>query len=298
MQKDKGFNRRKFLQASALGVGGIMLSGQKLNAGCERPERGIITRKLGSTGMELPIVSMGVMRADNPALVRAALKLGIVHLDTAHGYQGVRNEQMLGQLLRDYSRDEFMIATKINLEGKDRESGEFTDETNPDDVEEMFNTSLERLGLDYVDILYLHAISSEQATLYKPVLKKFKKLKKKGKVRYLGVSTHRNMPEVINAAVDSEVYDIILTSYNFQMKDWAEMEEAIQRAADAGLGIIGMKTMAGGYHDRERTQKVNAKAALKWALQNKNIHTTIPGFTSFEELEESFSVVASLAKQA
>ncbi len=295
MHNQNGINRRNFLKAGALGTSGLILSGGKLNAGKQKDhEASIVTRRLGSTDIVLPVVSMGVMRADNPALVRAALKLGIVHLDTAHGYQGGKNEQMLGQLLRDYRREDFVIATKINLEGKNRDTGEFTDETNPDDVERMFNTSLDRLGLEYVDILYLHAISSRQATLYKPVLKEFKKLKKKGKTRYLGVSTHSNMPEVIDAAVESKAYDVVLTSYNFQMEGWQEMEDAIARAAEAGLGIVGMKTMAGGFLDKERTLKVNAKAALKWALQNPNIHTTIPGYTSFGELEESISVMENL----
>lgn len=295
MQNQNGLNRRNFLKASALGTSGLILSSGKIQARPEiRDTSTVITRKLGSTDIELPVVSMGVMRADNPALVRAALKLGIVHLDTAHGYEGGKNEQMLGQLLRDFRREDFVIATKINLKGKSRETGEFTEETNPDDVEHMFNTSLERLGLEYVDILYLHAISSRQAVLYKPVLKEFRKLKKKGKTRYLGVSTHSNMPEVINAAAESGIYDVILTSYNFQMKGWQEMEDAIARAAGAGLGIVGMKTMAGGFLDKERTRKVNAKAALKWALQNPNIHTTIPGYTSFDELEESFSVMKNL----
>ncbi len=53
-------------------------------------------RRLGRTGLEVPLVSMGVMNADNPNLVKAALDGGMVLLDTAHGYQEGRNEEMLG----------------------------------------------------------------------------------------------------------------------------------------------------------------------------------------------------------
>jgi len=52
----------------------------------KKKEKKLIKRRLGKTGLELPVVSMGVMRSDQPALVRAALAAGMVHLDTAHGY--------------------------------------------------------------------------------------------------------------------------------------------------------------------------------------------------------------------
>ncbi len=297
---EQNFNRRKFIRATLLGSAAVIAgknargSENKYHEQNDALSPKIVTRKLGNTGLELPIVSMGVMRADNPSLVKAALKKGVVHLDTAHVYQGGRNEEMLGRLLQDYPRDSYIIASKVKVDGFNSETGKYTEETNPDEIFEKLNISLERLGIDHVDILYLHAIQSYDAALYKPILKNLKKIKKTGKARFLGVSTHRNMPEVIEAVVDSKVYDVVLTSYNFQMKDDMKMENALKKAAEAGIGIVGMKTMAGGFLDKERTKKVNAKAALKWALQNKNIHTTIPGYTSFDELEDSFSVMEDL----
>jgi len=55
-----------------------------------------------------------------------------------------------------------------------------------------------------------------------------------------------------------------------------------------------MKTMAGGYLDKEKTKPVNTKAALKWSLQNENIHTTIPGMTSFDMLDEDLEVMSDI----
>ena len=86
-------------------------------------------RVLGRTGIEVPIVSMGVMNADNPNLVRAALDGGIFLLDTAHGYQEGRNEEMLGTVLKDRKRDSFVIATKVHLSTLDRKTGLFSKET-------------------------------------------------------------------------------------------------------------------------------------------------------------------------
>ena len=295
MEKNR-FNRRGFLKSSVIGATGLVV-GQKAFAGASdrssgnsKAEPKIVYRTLGKTGIKLPIVSMGVMRADNPNLVRAALDKGIQHLDTAHGYQQGRNEEMLGELLKDYPRDSFTIATKIQPPGKDRRTGTFTDEFTEEGFMEMFNLSMERLGLDYVDILYHHDVSNPEGLMYEPLVEVMKKIKKSGRARFLGLSTHRNEAEVLVAAAESGFIDVVLTAYNFTM-NVDEMNAAIDKAAKAGLGIIAMKTMAGGYFDRERQRPVKAPAALKWALQNPNVHTSIPGFTAFDHLEESFAIM-------
>jgi predicted aldo/keto reductase-like oxidoreductase len=69
----------------------------------------------------------------------------------------------------------------------------------------------------------------------------------------------------------------------------------LAEAARAGMGVIVMKTMAGVYWDRERTQPINAGAALKWALREPWVHTAIPGMTTYEQLEENLKAVANLA---
>ena len=56
-----------------------------------------------------------------------------------------------------------------------------------------------------------------------------------------------------------------------------------------------MKTMAGGWWDKERTQPINVKAALKWALSNPHITTAIPGMTSFDQLDLNMQVIKDTA---
>jgi predicted aldo/keto reductase-like oxidoreductase len=179
---------------------------------------------------------------------------------------------MLGRIFKDISRDSYVVATKINL-GRELFSNDA-----PQQFMERFNVSMERLGVNTVDILYLHAIDSKEAVLHKPILAVMQDLKKQGRIKNIGVSTHSNEPEVINAAVDSGVYDVVLTAYNFKQKHLKELNAAIDRAAGAGLGVVAMKTMAGA-------KDINIPAALKWVFQNKNVHTTIPGFTAFDELD-------------
>ncbi len=240
---------------------------------------GFIYRTLGKTGIVLPVVSMGVMNADNPELVRAALDSGLVHLDTAHGYQRGRNEEMIGQVIKDRPRESFFIATKV------REGEKFF---------EQLDLSLQRLGLDYVDILYVHNLSSRERVLAQENLEAITRAKKEGKTRFIGVSTHSNEPEVIRAMIEAKVFDVVLTAYNFRKDYLKDLDAAISEAVAAGLGVIAMKTMAGAFWDKQRTQPINTKAALKWALNNTSIATAIPGMTTFDQLKSNLEVVKDL----
>ncbi len=295
-------NRRGFLRTTLLGAAGSVAATGLVRGNPvllkENPEdeQRFITRKLGKTDIVVPVVSMGVMRADNPGLVKAALDKGMKLLDTAHVYQGGRNEEMLGKLLKDYPRNAYYLATKVKPDGYDKKKGTFTDaEKVKSSFLNKFNISMKRLGLEYVDILYLHAISTREATLSKPVLEVMQQLKKEGRTRYLGVSTHSHEPEVIQAAIDSGVYDVVLVAYNFQQTHREAMDKAIENAAKAGLGIIAMKTMAGGRMNKNKEHPVKAGTALKWALQNPNVTTSIPGFTTFDQLEEDLAVARDVA---
>jgi predicted aldo/keto reductase-like oxidoreductase len=248
-------------------------------------------RVLGRTGIEVPVVSMGVMNADNPNLVRAALDGGIFLLDTAHGYQEGRNEEMLGTVLKDRKRDAFVLCTKVFVSTLDRKTGLFSPVTRGEEIEEKLDISLKRLGLDHVDILYLHCQSARAGVLSEVVLSGLEKVKRGGKARFLGVSTHSNEPEVIRAAIEAKLYDVVLTSYNFRQDHHLEVQKAVAEAARAGLGIVAMKTQAGVYWDKEKTSPINMKAALKWALRDANVHTAVPGFSTFDQMQTDLEVL-------
>ncbi|MGM0375783.1 MAG: aldo/keto reductase, partial [Bacteroidota bacterium] len=228
-------NRRNFLRLGAAATAGFAAGGrQTATAGNVSPgiaeDKKIIHRKLGNTGIEVPIVSMGVMRADNPKLLKGAYELGITHFDTAHGYQEGRNEEMVGNFFKDKPRDSFIIATKIHPDEGD----------SAEKFMEMIDKSLERLQMDYVDILYLHAVADKEYMLDENFMDAMKKAKEQGKAKHLGVSTHKNMADVINTAVDSDFYEVVLTTFNFRYDDDEELNGAMKRAHDAGIGLVGM----------------------------------------------------------
>lgn len=289
-----GDSRRNFIKKSVAGLAGAAVLPSVLNATEPEKKRKMICRTLGKTGLKLPVVSMGVMNADNPNLVRAALDAGIVHLDTAWYYQMGRNEQMIGEVVKSRPRDSFVIATKI-WEPRDRATGLFPKEATAATFLEKFETSLKRLQMDHVEILYLHSISNKDAALFPPYIEAMQKLKKEGKIRFIGVSTHMNEPEVIRAAADSGIYEVVLTAYNFKQEHRQAVKDAIAYAAGKGLGIVAMKTQAGIYWDeKEKLLPIDMKAALKWVLQDENVHTAIPGFTTFDQMELDLAVMEDL----
>jgi uncharacterized protein len=290
----KEITRRGFLKKGIAGAGIVAISPTIMSSALPAEQDNVIYRTLGKTGLKVPVISFGVMRSDNASLCKAAYEKGIRLFDTANGYQGGNNETMLGNFFKDFKRDSFMLATKVKP-NTDRD-GKPTDQATAEKFLEMFNTSLSRLQMDYVDILYVHDLSNPEMLEYKPVINAVRKLKKDGKIKFMGFSTHKNEPLMLNAAADKNDWDVILTSYNYKQAYAADLTAAIKKAASAGIGIVAMKTLAGGgWLDRERTKPMNTSAALKWVLSNPDVHTTIPGMTSFDQLELNSKLLADLA---
>ena len=295
-QNSKNIDRRNFLRISAAAGAGAAFFPKDVNASAIRPTPGtakieqnieIPVRTLGRTGLQVPILSMGVMRADNPSVVRAAYNSGIKFFDTANNYQQGRNEEMLGTFFEDKPRDSFIIATKASLEYP------LVEKSIPE-FEEKVETSLKRLKMSYVDIFYIHGPRTAEALLDEQVIATIKKVKDSGKARFIGFSTHApDIPAQIDAAVKAGIYDVILTSYNFKQNFLDRMNPAIERAAAAGIGFVVMKALTGGVEDAEGKTKVNGQACLKWVWQNKNITTVIPGFTNYDLLDDCLAAVKS-----
>jgi predicted aldo/keto reductase-like oxidoreductase len=302
-RSDNGSDRRGFLKRGAAGLGAMFMFPAAAQEGSAQGEqktpakaedRAMVTRPFGKTGITMPVISMGCGACDNPEVVRAALDAGIVLLDTAWNYGNGANEKMIAGVIKDRPRESFAVLTKIPGGPENRRTGVYTAEAKAGPFIEKFEESLERLELDHVDILMQHCAVTREAVLWEEYLSALQKMKDEGKTRLIGVSTHSNEPEVIRAVAESNVYDAVLTAYNFRQPHVAEMKKAIAAAAKAGVGVIGMKVLAGVYWDRERKRMINPKAALKWVLQDENVHTTIPGLSTFDQLEATLSVMEDL----
>jgi predicted aldo/keto reductase-like oxidoreductase len=284
--------RRNFMKSTLAGFGGFFF----LSAIEKKPEERLVDvqgkkrvfRTLGKTGLKLPVINMGVMNSDNPNLIRTALDSGIVLLDTAHAYMQGRNEEVIGSVIKGRPRDSYMIGSKVSLP-QDRMTGRYIEGATEAEFLRKLDLSLKRLGIEHVDILYHHNVSLRESASYEPVLNAMAKAKKAGKFRFAGITTHTNEPEVIHAAVDTKFYEVVLTAYNYQQQHVAEVRDAISRAAQAGMGVVGMKAIRGGF--RLTPSVRSASAALKWVLQDPNVHTIVPGFTTFDQLETDLAVM-------
>jgi myo-inositol catabolism protein IolS len=118
---------------------------------------------------------------DGKNLVRAALDHGITFIDTADVYGEGRSEELVGEVLKDYKRDQFVIATKG---GSDWRTG--TKNNDPAYLRSALEDSLKRLQLDYVDLYYIHWPDGK--TPLSESVAELSRLKQEGKIRAIGVS--------------------------------------------------------------------------------------------------------------
>ena len=295
-------NRREFMSRTITGAGTAGASARGETRPPESPETPLLTRPLGRTGLTLPVVSMGVMNADNPELVRRAFELGIRHFDTAAGYWRGKNEEMVGSVLSDLgARDRAVIATKVNIPPARRES------LSAAALKEAFirvaEGSLQRLKTDHVDILYIHDVSRVEDLSRPGFREALSELKSQGKTRFVGFSTHQNMGPLVDEAARTGFYDVVLASWNYSLAGDAALRRSYENAAAKGLGLITMKTQCmQSWYKQNLPPELQAyyggtiiqTAVLKWALRNGFVTSAVPGFTSFDQLEEDITAARSL----
>ncbi len=245
-------------------------------------DRTVRYRDLGTTGFKTSEIGFGCMNMRNAELLHTAIDSGINYIDTAHSYMNGVNEEVVGSVMKT-KRDKVFLTTKIR-----------------GDVSELpglVETSLKRLQTDHVDLLLLHVVDEREQLTNEHVMNVFDSAKRKGQTRFIGFSTHTNQTEVINAAVDGQFWEGILTGYNYNSPP--ELTAAIKRAREAGIATIGMKNLITTERPRKpfpdirngNTSITNEQALLKWCLEDRYVDTLIPGITSFEQLEDDLAIM-------
>jgi aryl-alcohol dehydrogenase-like predicted oxidoreductase len=173
-------------------------------------------------------------------------------------------------------------------------------------ITESLEASLKRVGVDYFDIVMCpHGANSPEDLECPEIVETFQQLKKQGKVRFLGVTSHNDPAGVLRAATAAGYYDVAMVAYN--VINGGYLEEAIRQAAAKGMGIISMKAAhAVATHHKDlqpipdwRVQKINRviagemKAPMKaylWALQNPHISAVISNLWNETFIEENLSL--------
>ena len=208
-------------------------------------------RRFGKTDLEMPVFSCGGMRYQHKwsdiewsevpdegqknlqATIHRSVELGINHIETARGYGS--SEMQLGPVLKQFPREELIVQTKV------------APFASPKEFLDTFNTSMDYLQLDHVELLSLHGINNQELldwSLGKDgCLAAARQLQKEGRCRHVGFSTHATT-DIILKAIESDGFDYVnLHWYFVNDLNWPAVEAAAAR--DMGVFIISPNDKGG-----------------------------------------------------
>lgn len=299
-----GLNRRGFLKATGAGLGaagsglvGAESSAQSTASSADAGSQNRRYRTLGRTGLSISDVSFGSsrLRAGSEDLVRHALALGVTYFDTADSYTGGQSESVLGRALKG-ERERITLVTKTKVRVDDDRHG----------IMQTLEGSLKRLKTDYVDVFFNHAVN-ETARIDNPEWHEFVELaRRQGKIRFSGLSGHAGrLVEVIDHAVQHDLVDVLLVSYNFGQdpafyesltRDFdtratqVGLPAALSRAKARDMGVVAMKTLMGARLNDMRPFEADgatfAQAAFRWTLSNPDVDGLIVSMTGIRQIDE------------
>ncbi len=268
------------------------------------------TRRFGRTELPMPVLSTGGMRyqdgwKDKPldeidsavqdnleATIHRSLEVGINHIETARGYGP--SERQLGLILPKFPREDLIVQTKIGPEDE------------PEKFTAHFEESLERLQLDYVDLLGLHGLNDpatiDQAVRPGGCLAAARELQRQGKARHVGFSTHGTRDQILQAltsADDHGGFDYVNLHYYFiYQRNWPAIVEATRR--DMGVFIISPSDKGGKLYDppAKLTGLCGPLHPIEfndlWTLRRPEVHTLSLGAARPSDYDLHLSAVEKL----
>ncbi len=230
--------------------------------------------------MKLPPIGLGTMGIDDSAVVERAIELGYRHLDTAQIYE---NEEVVGTAAAasDVAREDLLVATKV-----------WATNLAPDDVVATTRKSLDRLGLDVIDLLYVH----RPIEAYDPAetLPAFDRLREAGLIEHVGVSNF----EPADIAVACDHLDAPIVANQVEFHPLHRPTDALADARERGHELVAYSPLAAGRAlDLAPVREVAAAhetspaaVALAW-LHAKGVRT-VPKATSREHLRANLAARA------
>ena len=249
--------------------------------------------------IKLSTLGMGAMRLpmkdkdhiDYPKaheILDRAYAAGINYFDTAYVYQGGDSEKCLGECMKKYPRDSYYIASKFHVDA------------NPD-YEAVFEEQLKRLQTDHIDFYLLHCLKDYNIDKYinDGAVDYFIEQKKKGRITYLGFSTHADT-DTLTRFADHYAWDFAQIQMNYY--DWAygstAQEYAILEARN--IPIMVMEPVRGGRlatltpEVEEMLRAVHpdwsmASWALRFVRSHPQVQVILSGMSTLEQLEDNLS---------
>lgn len=252
---------------------------------------------LGSTGEEVPILTMGCSQAFDPVydkLLHRAYKLGITYFDTAEAYANGNNHATLAPFIEQIGdRKSMWITSKVML---------FGNRATPENYVQHLEGFMPILKADYLDMFFMHNIN-QMEQLSDAHLKMAADLKTRGLIRYFGFSCHQgNVVDLMLKAAEigpSGGIDAIQFRYNFTQYGNLELNKAIDACKAAGVGLIAMKTQASVPDDQDYVKEFQSKdfslpqAKLKAVWADDRIDSAVSEMTNVQQLQENVAAAVS-----
>jgi aryl-alcohol dehydrogenase-like predicted oxidoreductase len=233
------------------------------------------TRTLGSSGLEVSAIGLGCMgfsqsygpagsHEDAIALIRAAVDRGVTFFDTAEAYGPWVNEELVGEALAPY-RGQVLIATKFNMLFDDtgKALGQIS---RPEEVRAAAEGSLRRLGLDTLDLYYLHRVNPE--VTIEDIAGAVADLVTAGKVQHFGMS--EAAARTIRRAHAVQPVTAIQSEYSLWWR--RPEEEVLATCEELGIGFVPYSPLGKGFLTGTIDQSTS--------FADDDIRTTIPRFTA------------------
>jgi aryl-alcohol dehydrogenase-like predicted oxidoreductase len=231
-------------------------------------------RTLGNRNLEVSAIGLGCMGissglgpAADPqqgiAVIRAAVERGVSFFDTAEVYGPFVNEELVGEALAPF-RDQVVIATKFGFRF-DQQGRQVGLSSRPEHIRQAVDGSLQRLGVDTIDLLYQHRVDPEVAI--EEVAGAVKDLIGTGKVQHFGLSEAG--PQTIRRAHAVQPVTALQSEYSLW---WREPEaEIVPTLEELGIGFVPFSPLGKGF--------LTGKISAATSFDSSDIRSTIPRFT-------------------
>lgn len=226
-------------------------------------------RILGRTGLQVSPLGMGTGGHDPMGLVsgrpkeemlhllRHAFDLGINLFDTSPGYGDGRSERILGRAIGELPRDQVVVSTKMALAGS--MPGQPTNVLKPSEIEQTLDESLQRLGMDYVDVLLMAVadVPDHFETVIDDLIPELLRLRDRGKIRFLGSSeqTRSDGAHVwLQRVLPTDRIDVAMVGHN--MINQSARQSVFPLCREKNLGVLNIFTVRNLFGDPSRLREV------------------------------------------